>query len=382
MAKKRFSFPFFWLGLLLLAVIFSSPRLSFAQSPLPAGGEAIVTATPLSVGSYSNYSLPDGESVFYFINEEILPGQEIRAKVLFSGETNLGIYFYDQDYQTLTYKEYLGPNDDLSAYWLNGSGESQKYYLQVKNQAINEANLDLVNIEIVDRFDAGSQTDAGKTLDSALPVELGQYTGFLDFNYNAQDGEDFYKVDLSRGQNLTVKATPSRGLYLDLVIYDYNGDEVASDSSQNSGAAVTASIKAEKNGSFYIAVTVGDYDADQSGASQYQLSLTGDLPDEGKTATANLADNDDSSLTTGPSLGNISGLVILILVTILVVIGVTVFLLTRKKGPKEPPKSKEKAVAQEEQETKKEAVYCSACGTENNPGSKFCSKCGQELSNV
>ena len=380
MMKKGRLFCFFFLFSFLFSVF---PCQSFAQNPLPAGGEAIVAATPLSLGEYGNYSLPDGESVFYLIDEEVLPGQEIRAKVLFSGETNLGIYFYDQDYQVLTYKEYLGPNDDLSFYWPNGSQEEQKYYLQIKNQAINEATLDLVSIEVVDRFDAKSQTDAGDTLNSALPVELGQHTGFLDFNYDAQDGEDFYKVDLSRGQNLTVKATPPRGLYLDLVIYDYNGDEVASDSSQNSGAAVTASIKAEKDGSFYIAVAVGDYNADQSGASQYQLSLSSDLPDEGKMATANISDdNNEGSLLAKPSLGDSGGLIVLILITVLVIIGVTIFLLTRKKDkektPKETGDGQKEALVKEEPQ--KDSTYCSSCGTKNDSGSKFCSKCGQELS--
>ncbi|MGI6278631.1 MAG: zinc-ribbon domain-containing protein [Patescibacteria group bacterium] len=376
MIKKGRLFCFFFLFSLLFSVF---PCQSFAQNTLPAGGEAIVAATPLSLGEYGNYSLPDGESVFYLIDEEVLPGQEIRAKVLFSGETNLGIYFYDQDYQVLTYKEYLGPNDDLSFYWPNGSQEEQKYYLQIKNQAINKATLDLVSIEVVDRFDAKSQTDAGNTLNSALPVELGQHTGFLDFNYDAQDGEDFYQVNLSRGQNLTVKATPPRGLYLDLVIYDDNGDEVASDNPQGSGVAAETSIKAEKNGPFYVAVAVGDYNADQSGASQYQLSLSSDLPDEGKTATANTDDNDEGFLPVKPFLGKIGGLVVLILITVLVIIGVTIFLLTRKDKEKQPDDGKKEPL-KEEPKTKEEAVYCSACGTKNNPESKFCSKCGQELS--
>jgi len=376
MMKKGRLFCFFFLFILLFSVFL---RQSFAQNPLPVGGEAIGVATPLPLGDYSNYSLPDGAGVFYLIDEEILPGQEIRAKVLFSGETNLGLFFYDQDYQKLTGKEYLGQHDNLSLFWLNGSQESQKYYLYITNQAINEANLGLVNVEVVDRFDANSKTDAGGSLDEALLIEFGQYAGFLDFGYETQDREDFYQINLGRGQNLTVKATPPQGLYLDLVIYDQNGNELVGDSSQNAGAAVTGSIRAEKAEAFYVLVAIGDYDADQSGAGQYKLSLTSDLPDEGKAATANLADDDDSNSTAKPLLGNIGGLVVLILVTVLVIIGATVFLLTKKKGPEEPSESKEKSTAQEKQEVKKEAVYCSACGTENNPGSKFCSKCGQEL---
>ncbi len=392
MAKKRFFFPLFWLGLLLFLVIFAVPRSSFAQNTLPAGGEAIVAATPLSLGDYGNYSLPDGESIFYLIDEEVLPGQEVRVKVLFSGNTNLGVYFHDQDYQALTYKEYLGPNDNLLLYWLNGSQESQKYYLQIKNQAINEASLSLVNIEVMDRFDANSQADAGGTLDEALAVELGQYDGFLDFNYDAQDTEDYYRVEVAKGETLTAKATPPRGLYLDLAIYDYDGDEVVSDSSQDPGAAATGSIKAEKNGSFYVSVAVGDYGDDQLGAGQYELSLSGDLPDEGKAATANVTDSDgddddddDGVLLAKPSLGKISSLVILVLVTILVIIVVTVFLLVGKKGKKGEPKAFDtsdggKEVSAKAKETpEEEMVYCPSCGAKNKPGSKFCSKCGQKL---
>jgi hypothetical protein len=108
MVKKTLFRFFFLSGLMVLLALFFAPHLSFAQNPLPAGGEAIGAATPLPLGDYSNYSLPDGAGVFYLIDEEILPGQEIRAKVLFSGETNLGLFFYDQDYQKLTGKEYMG----------------------------------------------------------------------------------------------------------------------------------------------------------------------------------------------------------------------------------------------------------------------------------
>jgi len=373
---KKLLFSFFLIGI-FFSILFITPGFTFAATTLPAGGESVNTATPLALGDYSNLTLPYGNSVFYLIDKEILPGQEIHVKVLFDGATNLGIYIYDQDYQILTKKEYI--HDNVFIYWLNGSQKRQKYYLQIKNQAINETNLSLVSIEVADRYDANVKTDAGATPGEALPVEPGQYTGFLDFNYDAEDEKDYYQIDLSKGQNLTVKATPPKDLYLELSIYDEDGNEIVSDKSQNSGSVVTGSTKAEKNGKFYILVATGDYDSDQSGASQYNLSLISDSADTGKKATTNAVDSGDNNSQTKPASKNTVGLLILVLVIILVVIGVTAFLLTRNKSLVKQKIGKENEPEQDKKEAKEETIYCSACGTKNSPGNKFCSKCGHKL---
>jgi len=203
--------------LLLLIIgifIFSFNKVS-AQEILPAGGDSFETAVPLSPGEYQGRAFGEDEDSYYSISN-IQPGQEIQVQVLFTGNTNLGFFFYDQNKQKLAKKEYVGENDNSLLSWLNGASSSQRCYWRIKNQAINTAILKSVSIKIIDRFDANSQTDAGGSFENALPIEAGQYKGFLDFNYKASDREDFYKISVARGQKLTVRATPPKDLCMNL----------------------------------------------------------------------------------------------------------------------------------------------------------------------
>jgi len=394
------------LFLLIIGAFVFFPYKVGAQEALPTGGDSFEMAVPLSPGEYQGRAFGEDEDSYYSISN-IQPGQEIQAQVLFSGNTNLGFFLYDQNKQKLTANEYIGENDNSLLYWLNGAPSSQKCYLQIKNQAINAANLRSVSIKITDRFDANSQTDAGGSFENALPIEAGQYKGFLDFDYEASDGEDFYEINVARGQKLTVRVTPAKGLCLDLKIYDKNRSELVDETSDNEGAIVTGSIQALTADTFYIAVAP-EYSSDLDQASQYSLDISGDAPDTQKSGIANieeiikegsevLPDNLLSQISTSISsgilgiIGKSIRFILLIVATVLVIIVVTVILLLKgKSGKKETPekkvpaKAKEKEIEKEAKEEKKEPeesefVYCSKCGAKNLSDAKFCSKCGEKL---
>jgi len=382
--------------LLLLIIgifIFSFNKVS-AQEILPAGGDSLETAVPLSPGEYQGRVLEDGKEWHYFIGSDIQPGQEIQAQVLFTGNTLMSTTIYNQDKQRLTKAEMQQGDEPNTTYWLNGSSESEKCYLRLSNDAIWSATLKNVNIKVVDRFDANSQTDAGGSFENALPIEAGQYKGFLDFHHEASDGEDFYKINVAHGQKLTVRVTPAKGLSIALKIYDKNRSELVDEYSENKGAIVTGSIQALTTDTFYIAVAP-EYSSNLDQASQYTLDISGAAPDTQKSGIANdnenLLDNPLSQISTSVSsgiLGIISKsikFILLIAATVLIIIVVTIILLLKgKSGKKETPEKKAPIETKEAKEKKKETVkpeysYCSKCGAQNPSGAKFCSKCGERL---
>ena len=405
---------FFLLIIIISAFAFFPGRVN-AQGIFPTGGDSFETAVPLSLGNYQGGTLEEDSEGYYLIDSEVKPGQEIQVQVLFGG-TNLGVFLYNQNRQKLTAKEYVGEDDDSSLYWLNGASSPQKYYFRVKNQAINAATLKSVsikivnrfsndaiwsatlknvNIKVVDRFDAGSQTDAGGSFENALPIGAGQYQGYLDFNYEASDKEDFYKVNLERGQKLTVKVTPPQDLYIELRIYDKNRSELVNQYSENEGAIITGSIQALTADVFYFAVAPA-YEEYMDQPGQYSLDISGATPETEKSGAASVSEDSPENplpqISTSPNgtLGNIGKNIkpiLLIIVTVLVIIIVTVVLLLKgKSGKKEVPEKekepmKEEEVKEKEEKTvKPEFVYCSKCGEKNPQGARFCSKCGEELS--
>jgi len=245
------------------------------------------------------------------------------------------------------------------------------------------------------RFDANSQTDAGSSFENALPIEAGQYKGFLDFNYKASDREDFYKISVARGQKLTVRATPPKDLCMNLKIYDKNRGELINESSENEGAVVTGSIQALTADTFYIAVTP-EYSSEQDQPSQYTLDISGTAPDTQKSGIANLQEKANGKPLAGNPLSPIGTsilggigksikFILLIAATVLVIIIITVILLLKgKPSKKEKPKEKTQVKTEEIKEEKKEAtkpefIYCSKCGAKNPSDAKFCSKCGAKL---
>jgi len=354
-----------------------------AQQTLPPGGDDFKTAVPLSLGEFQGGILEDGKNWYYLISPEIKPGQELQIKDFFSGNTLMSAIIYDQNKQSLAKNDYQKQNETHTGFWLNGSGQSEKCYLELSNQSIWSATFQNVSLEIIDRFDADSQTDAGGSFDSALSIGINQYKSFLDFNYEASDNKDFYKIDVPRGQKLTVKVTPPDDLFLDLKIYDKNRSQLVNEYSENEGATVVGSIQALSADTFYIAISP-KYGSDQNQASQYSLDISNADPNTQKTGVANITDTGIPPLQNSflKGIGQNIKFILLVVATVLIIIVVTVILLLRKK---ETPARKEKV--EKEEEVKKPAIvegkakfiYCSKCGCQNSVGAKFCSKCGEQL---
>jgi hypothetical protein len=98
--------------------------------------------------------------------------------------------------------------------------------------------------------DMGSGMDAGNSISQGLAISTpASGTGFLD----ETDTQDFYKVSLHSGGQLSIDVTPPSGADFDLILYDPAGNQV--DSSLNGGSSVdSVSYAADTAGDWYVLV--------------------------------------------------------------------------------------------------------------------------------
>ena len=81
------------------------------------------------------------------------------------------------------------------------------------------------NVEIQGQNDAGSGTDAGNSISSALKISSGTYNGYLDAN----DWTDWYSFEVSSGQGIFVDLLPKEESDFDIHLYNPNGEHVHSE---------------------------------------------------------------------------------------------------------------------------------------------------------
>ena len=115
--------------------------------------------------------------------------------------------------------------------------------------------------------DAGSGTDAGNTLATALTVLPGSWTGcYLD----ATDREDYYKFSVTAGQIIKVKITPPSTADFDLYLYDPSQVLKAS-STRGTGYVDSVIYTAASTGYWYARA----YEYSGSGYYSLLISVTG-----------------------------------------------------------------------------------------------------------
>jgi len=174
-------------------------------------GDSILKSLPLYVGEPVDSTVPgrgrtgqldpsqgDDEDWFIFT---ACAGQIITASVT-STET-FGLSLVDA---TATVIELPYTADVTSMYFLN----------VLANDAIGEYTL---NVALQGQNDAGSSSDAGNTMASALAVESGSYGGYM----SEADREDWYRFQVSAGQGISVRVQPLEKSDYDIHLYTPQG---------------------------------------------------------------------------------------------------------------------------------------------------------------
>lgn len=373
----------------ILFIFFFSFRPVFAQETFPLGGNSFDTATEIKPGQYQGGQLNWEEGTttqqFYYMNN-VKAGQAIDATIKFSGDTNMDVSLYDNDKVKLTYV--YGGNDIDALAWLVGSStKMDKYYLVLKNDAVEQATNISLDLKLNNYFDANSQTDAGNTIPQALLIPPGTYEGYLS-GEQGNDEKDFYSLKLKKGDRISVKITPPNKDSVDLAVYDINRSKLDENNSSGTGEITTLSFVPANDGAYYLEATC-NYGCTK--IVKYQMEVTGGiLPTGGGLITtetpnagqATIVPVTDTSLSSVPKQnflalsGRDKKYLLIILGTVLAIIAVVVFLLRKKPPEKDAPQMNSGSPDADKSTIgyKHPCVYCDKLIPPNSRSCPFCGK--------
>jgi PGF-CTERM protein len=266
--------------ILIGLVLIGTAGIVNAQQTLPDGGNGFDNAVEIDPGRYmTGHSIPADAPEYFKLTEKVNAGQLLTIRVINPVVENLTIIsnakLYDIDRAILLpeydnpLKNVVGAAESRSHLWLPGSQESSYiYYLSVGGGGI----LDTVTgteyvITIDDNFDAGSQTDAGDTFETAMEITQGTHKGYLSGSQGT-DTKDLYRMSVEAGTSLTVKLTPPSDRMREFTLYDEDRTEIAAEYPSNPGAIAKTIQEITYSGDIYIGIT--SYDDDYG---EYTLDL-------------------------------------------------------------------------------------------------------------
>jgi len=317
-----------FLGMLLVGVM----GVVYAQQALPKGGDSFDTAVKLESGNYQGGSL-ESKEVEYFFLEGIKPGQEIKIKGSFTAaNVDTGalaiLDLYDENRARVVegWKEAGETPALITMSWLpNADKASYKYYIKAGSDVWKIASHSL-DISLTNRYDAGSQTDAGDAFEKAMAIISGNYTAYLS-GEEGIDTKDFYKTGIKKDEKLTVKITPPSTASPSLKIYNSNRQVLKEVFASNPGAIVQTSLTATKSEDLFIEVSCDRWCS--KNLVNYTLNIkTEGVPAEGVEEGLPPA---EEGVPEGAPPGGLNWVLILGVIALIVIIGIVVYFLLKKK---------------------------------------------------
>ena len=324
-AKKLAMVAF--LGILLVGII----GIANAQRSLPRGGDSFETAIELEPGSYEGEAMKKGEPEYFYIN--VRPGQDIKIEGTFkalsdsAGEECLTLY--DENREKLTEVGATldkGQQETFSFSWLsNADKDLHKHYIKRECTWIKVASHPL-NISLVDCYDAGSQTDAGDTIEKAIEITSGEYNAYLSGEEGA-DTKDFYKVDVKKGKTLIAKVIPPSKAIMKVAIYDKNRKLLKDEYASSPGAIITNSLVIAKSGDVFVGVICDRYCSEKLVVYTLDITTEGAVVDD-KDDRGAIVDTgkEDEAEKKGMNLGLIIGIIVGI-----IILAIVIYLVLKKK---------------------------------------------------
>jgi len=341
-----------FLGVLLVGVI----GVVSAQQALPTGGDSFETAVEIKPGSYEGVGLIEkGVKEYFYIN--VKPGQELKLEGTFQafsdawGEEELTLYNEDRK-QLAKEGESLDKGEQtlFSFSWLSGSAKDlHKYYIK-RECTWHKIELLSLDISLTDRYDAGSQTDAGDVFEKAMKITSREYQGYLSGKAGA-DTKDFYKVAVEKGETLIVKVTPPSEATMRVVVYDKDRRVLKDEYASNPGAIITNFVPIAKSGDVFVGVICERYCSEklvaytmnitiqpavETGVSVEKETPTGEVPDvitpRGEVPEALTARGaEDMAKAVGKGIAAVIIFWIVGPLVLLIIVGVVIYLFLKKK---------------------------------------------------
>ena len=259
--------------ILIGLVIIGTAGIVSAQQILPDGGNGFDDAIEIDLGSYvTDHDIPVDAPEYFKLTQKVNAGQLLTIKVINPVVENRTIIsnakLFDIDRAILLpeydnpLKNVVGAAESRSHLWLPGSQESSyTYYLSVGGGMVLDtvAGAEYV-IMIDDNFDAGSQTDAGDTFETAMDIVPGTYKGYLS-GLQGTDTKDIYRLPVEVGTTLNVKVTSPSDKMRAFKLYNEDRIEIAAEYAHNPGAIVKTMQEMTYSGDISIGITpyVGGY---------------------------------------------------------------------------------------------------------------------------
>ncbi|NOR59439.1 MAG: hypothetical protein GQ469_02235 [Methanosarcinales archaeon] len=251
-------------------VIIGTAGIVSAQQTLPDGGNGFDDAIEIDLGSYvTGHDIPVDAPEYFKLTNKVNAGQLLTIKVINPVVENRTIIsnakLYDIDGAILLpeydnpLKNVVGAAESRSHLWLPGSQESSyTYYLSVGGGMVLDtvAGANYI-ITIDDNFDAGSQTDAGDTFETAMEITQGTHNGYLSGSLGT-DTKDLYRLPVEAGTSLTVKVTPPSDRMRGFTLYDEDRIEIAAEYPSYPGAIANTTKEITYSGDIYIGITPYD----------------------------------------------------------------------------------------------------------------------------
>ncbi|NIA10631.1 MAG: hypothetical protein GWP10_13115 [Nitrospiraceae bacterium] len=215
----------------------------------------------------------DKDDWYYF---SVCEGQKISIKI--TPESNFDVELVNSEATTVASSANSGTTPETIDYTADLTG---KYFLHVYTGDGATAGNYTMDISLVGQNDAGSGSDAGNSIDSAMAISPGTYDGYLDSN----DWEDWYSFTANSGQGIKVTLKCPDKSDFDIHLYNPSGKWVYS---ENWYGDKTLEYPADVSGTWKIKLDIfpgwdtskwpSNYFLYGSGAYEMTLSIGGSVP--------------------------------------------------------------------------------------------------------
>ena len=229
------------------------------------GGDSYETAVAISPDKLYRLDHHQKKGYFDYFYVDVKGGQKLTA-IIQTGEKGVtirdenatenanpyaGIQIHNAAHASVVHDTIIGTRSAKKEMWINLNNEGAgRYYILLGNTYDDQHKDNPFKIEILDRFDAGTDRDAGENEAAALTVAPGEYISHL----GPGDKTDVYAFNAQTGAAYDIKARgTSDDLKLRMTIHDSDGINLATADAPNPGAAVKVDgFKPTKAGTYFI----------------------------------------------------------------------------------------------------------------------------------
>ncbi len=251
---------------------------------IPEGGSSFEESVSIEPGNYDDFVIEGDEEIYYQLN--LKAGQRVEAGFQYKCHPDASRYhyydviwgLYDSNRAAVNTDSFLvdcnsSDYGSTEIAWMSNSDQSEyDYSLKIRCEKPGVGvSIKGLNISVVDRYDAQSQTDAGGSVESAMEIEPGEYKGFLS-GEQGSDEKDVYKVSAEAGKTLAARVVPPTDEVLNVAVLGGNRKEIRKEKSANEGAIIENEVPVYNSGDYYISVSCRDYPTCE-GVTEYSLTV-------------------------------------------------------------------------------------------------------------